>query len=108
MENQEVLKAIATLVDKVSRYHERLLQLEREKERLSDAFTRHLQGCSCHNTSDAQVILKGLDSDVECEACSAYFFLEGAIKSCNLGAKILTSLRIWSSLVSVSLLSISF
>ena len=32
MENQEVLKAIATLVDKVGRYHERLLQLEREKE----------------------------------------------------------------------------
>ena len=71
MENQEVLKAIATLVDKVSKYHERLLQLEREKERLSDAFTRHLQGCSCHNTSDEQVILNGNSADMECEACGA-------------------------------------
>ena len=71
MENQEVLKAIATLVDKVSRYHERLLQLEREKERLSDAFARHLQGCACHNTSDEQVILKGNSSEIDCEACSA-------------------------------------
>ena len=71
MENQEILKAIATLADKVGRYHERLLQLEREKERLSDAFARHLQGCACHNTSDEQVILTGLDSDIECETCSA-------------------------------------
>ena len=30
MENQEVLKAIATLADKVSRYHERLLAVERD------------------------------------------------------------------------------
>ena len=48
MENQEVLKAIATLADKVSRYHERLLTLERENLRLSDSFARHLQGCLCH------------------------------------------------------------
>ena len=34
MENQEVLKAIATLADKVSRYHERLLAVERENEKL--------------------------------------------------------------------------
>ena len=34
MENQEILKAIATLADKVSRYHERLLAVERDKERL--------------------------------------------------------------------------
>ena len=34
MENQEVLKAIATLADKVSRYHERLLAVEREKEKI--------------------------------------------------------------------------
>ena len=34
MENQEVLKAIATRADKVSRYHERLLAVERENERL--------------------------------------------------------------------------
>ena len=71
MENQEVLKAIATLVDKVSKYHERLLQLEREKERLSDAFARHLQGCACHNTSDEQVMLNGNSSEIDCEACSA-------------------------------------
>ena len=42
MENQEVLKAIAVLADKVSRYHERLLAVERDHE-------RHLKGCSCHN-----------------------------------------------------------
>ena len=33
MENQEVLKAIATLADKVSRYHERLLAV---KETMKD------------------------------------------------------------------------
>jgi hypothetical protein len=61
MENQEVLKAIATLADKVSRYHERLLK-----------------GCSCHPViegkpyeSSTQITLTGLDSEVECEACSA-------------------------------------
>ena len=55
----------------MSRYHERLLQLEREKERLSDAFARHLQGCACHNTSDEQVMLNGNSSEIDCEACSA-------------------------------------
>ena len=42
MENQEVLKAIAVLADKVSRYHERLLALERDHK-------SHTDGCSCHN-----------------------------------------------------------
>lgn len=40
MDNQEVLKAIAVLADKVSRYHERLLAIERDH-------TRHVQGCTC-------------------------------------------------------------
>ena len=42
MENQEVLKAIAVLADKVSRYHERLLALERDHK-------RHTDGCSCQS-----------------------------------------------------------
>ena len=33
MENQEVLKAIAVLADKVGRYHERLMFMERELEK---------------------------------------------------------------------------
>ena len=77
MENQEVLKAIATLADKVSRYHERLLAVERENEKLQKELQEHrnvphmhtIQGKS-HN-SDTQVMITGLDSDMECEACSA-------------------------------------
>jgi len=77
MENQEVLKAIATLADKVSRYHERLLAVERENEKLQKELLEHrnvphihtIQGKS-HN-SDATVMVTGLDSDMECEACSA-------------------------------------
>jgi|TARA_E500000081_G_scaffold107290_1_gene108999 hypothetical protein len=42
MDNQEVLKAIAVLADKVSRYHERLLALERDHK-------RHTDGCSCQS-----------------------------------------------------------
>ena len=71
MENQEILKAIATLADKVSRYHERLLAVERDKERLEIVLEEHLIGCGCHNTSDEQVMLQGNSSDTECEACSA-------------------------------------
>jgi|GEM_PF-4425178 len=78
MENQEVLKAIATLADKVSRYHERLLAVEREKEKIEKTLSEHLKGCSCHSViegkpynSDTEVMVTGLDSDVECEACSA-------------------------------------
>ena len=52
MENQEVLKAIAVLADKVSRYHERLLALERDHK-------RHTDGCSCHKES--KEIAKGPD-----------------------------------------------
>ena len=78
MENQEVLKAIATLADKVSRYHERLLAVEREKEKLEKTLSSHLKECSCHNVikgepykPDSQVLVSGLDADIECEACSA-------------------------------------
>ena len=44
MENQEVLKAIVVLADKVSRYHERLLAVERDHK-------RHVDGCSCQSQS---------------------------------------------------------
>ena len=77
MENQEVLKAIATLADKVSRYHERLLAVERDNEKLQKELLEHKKGPHIHtiqgqpHNSDTQVIATGLDSDVECEACSA-------------------------------------
>ena len=77
MENQKVLKAIAVLADKVSRYHERLLATERDNLRLEKTLSEHLKGCSCHNTSSEQVMLNGNEADVECEACSAM------IKSCS-------------------------
>ena len=71
MENQEVLKAIATLADKVSRYHERLLAVEREKEKLEKTLSQHLQGCNCHDSSNnEQVTLSGESVDTECEAWS--------------------------------------
>ena len=44
MENQEVLKAIAVLADKVSRYHERLLAVERDQH-------RHESNCTCQSKS---------------------------------------------------------
>jgi hypothetical protein len=77
MENQEVLKAIATLADKVSRYHERLLAVERENERLQKELLEHRNVPHIHtiqgkpHNSDATVMVTGLDSDLECEACSA-------------------------------------
>ena len=71
MENQEVLKAIATLADKVSRYHERLLVVEREKQKLEKVLSEHFKGCGCHNTSEEQVMLNGNNSEIECAACSA-------------------------------------
>ena len=77
MENQEVLKAIATLADKVSRYHERLLAVERENERLQKEILEHRNVPHIHtiqgkpHNSDATVMVTGLDSDMECEACSA-------------------------------------
>ena len=77
MENQEVLKAIATLADKVSRYHERLLAVERENEKLHKELLEHRNVPHIHtiqgkpHSSDATVMVTGLDSDLECEACSA-------------------------------------
>ena len=77
MENQEVLKAIATLADKVSRYHERLLAVERENEKLKKELSEHRNVPHIHtiqgkpHNSDATVMVTGLDSDMECEACSA-------------------------------------
>ena len=77
MENQEVLKAIATLADKVSRYHARLLAVERENEKLQKEILEHRNVPHIHtiqgkpHNSDATVMVTGLDSDMECEACSA-------------------------------------
>ena len=78
MSEQDYLKAIANLADKVSRYHERLLAVEREKEKIEKTLSEHLKGCSCHPViegkpynSNTEVMVTGLDSDVECEACSA-------------------------------------
>ena len=71
MENQEILKAIATLADKVSRYHERLLATERDNERLQEKLSTHLKGCNCHDSSHEQVTLSGESADAECEPCSA-------------------------------------
>ena len=77
MENQEVLKAIATLADKVSRTHERLLAVERDNERLQKQLSEHRNVPHIHtiqgrpNNSDATVMVTGLDSEMECEACGA-------------------------------------
>ena len=71
MENQEILKAIATLADKVSRYHERLLAAERDNKRLEKTLSTHLKGCGCHDTSNEKIMLNGNEADTECEACSA-------------------------------------
>jgi len=71
------LKAIATLADKVSRYHERLLAVERENEKLQKEILEHRNVPHIHtiqgkpHNSDATVMVTGLDSDLECEACSA-------------------------------------
>jgi len=71
MENQEILKAIASLADKIGRYHERLMAVERDNLRLEKTLSEHLKGCGCHDTSDEKVMLNGNEADIECEACSA-------------------------------------
>ena len=71
MENQEILKAIAVLADKVSRYHERLLALERENLRLEKTMKEHLKGCGCNDTSHEKLLLNGTEEIEECEACGA-------------------------------------
>ena len=52
MENEDINKAIAYLADKVSKYHERLLAVERYME-------RHLKECNHHSH----------DSDPTCPIC---------------------------------------
>jgi len=48
MENQEVLKAIAVLADKVGRYHERLMFVERELEKHQKDKASHCgENCEC-------------------------------------------------------------
>ena len=42
MENQDVLKSIAALADKLGRYHERLMVAERDLE-------SHFKKCNCHS-----------------------------------------------------------
>ena len=59
MENQDVLKTIAVLADKLGRYHERLMVTERELE-------THLKNCDCHSPEPKKAY-----EEEECEACSA-------------------------------------
>ena len=48
MSEQDYLKAIAVLADKVSRYHERLLAMERDFERhMKDAANHCPDDCDC-------------------------------------------------------------
>ena len=48
MSEQDYLKAIAVLADKVSRYHERLLAVERDFERhMKDADNHCPDDCEC-------------------------------------------------------------
>ena len=50
MSEQDYLKAIANLADKVSRYHERLMAAERDLERhLSDSDKHRCETCECEN-----------------------------------------------------------
>jgi hypothetical protein len=60
MSMSDVLKAIANLADKVGRYHERLLVVEREREHLEQKFKEHITGCKCHDpecpTNNSQAI----------------------------------------------------
>tara|TARA_Y100001937_G_scaffold29598_1_gene42643 strand:+ start:2581 stop:2736 length:156 start_codon:yes stop_codon:yes gene_type:complete len=48
MENEDINKAIAYLADKVSKYHERLLAMERDVERHIKNSEQHCcDDCSC-------------------------------------------------------------
>ena len=50
MSEQDYLKAIANLADKVSRYHERLLAAERDLERHINSADQHrCEDCDCEN-----------------------------------------------------------
>jgi len=65
MENQEILKAIASLADKTGRYHERLLAIERDNLRLEKELDEHKNGCSCEAASK-----KAYEED-DCPSCGA-------------------------------------
>ena len=50
MENEDINKAIAYLADKVSKYHERLLAMERDLERhINDNKEHHCKNCQCED-----------------------------------------------------------
>ena len=50
MENEEINKAIAYLADKVSKYHERLLAMERDVERHINSAEQHrCEDCQCED-----------------------------------------------------------
>ena len=50
MSEQDYLKAIANLADKVSRYHERLLAAERDLQRhISSAEQHRCEVCQCED-----------------------------------------------------------
>ena len=52
MSEQDYLKAIAVLADKVSRYHERLLAVERDMERHESNNEKHCcDDCSCKQST---------------------------------------------------------
>ena len=52
MSEQDYLKAIAVLADKVSKYHERLLAIERDFERhMKDAANHCPDDCDCKKTT---------------------------------------------------------
>ena len=74
MENQEILKAIASLADKIGRYHERLMAVERDNLRLEKELKDHKNGCGCENSSEKKNTsfnVDGNEAEAECEACSA-------------------------------------
>ena len=52
MENEDINKAIAYLADKVSKYHERLLAMERDVERhMKDAANHCSDDCDCKKST---------------------------------------------------------
>ena len=51
MDNEDINKAIAYLADKVSKYHERLLAMERDFERhMKDAASHCPDDCECRKS----------------------------------------------------------
>tara|TARA_R110000824_G_scaffold12028_3_gene52861 strand:- start:2147 stop:2335 length:189 start_codon:yes stop_codon:yes gene_type:complete len=62
MTNQEASTSIAFLADKVSKYHSRLLAVERE-------FKTHTDNCKCHSKTPEKVMVS--NEPEECEVCSA-------------------------------------